>query len=537
MESLTKKKGRVSKRPSSGRLPLCEDLLKETESRDNPEAFANRYLGHYLTAPAAPFHKELYRLMTPREANKPCTRPVQGKREAVAAPRGHGKSVLTSLVFPLWAICTQRKRFIVLLSSSSAIAEGFLASITRELEENALLRRDFGELVGREKWTDRDILTSTGIRVSARGVDSSLRGMRNFESRPDLIICDDLEDEEVVLNPQNREKLKNWFFGSVLNLLGPTGDVFVIGTILHHDSLLSLLIKAWRGRRYQALSPEGEALWPGYYDGERLLLIKNGDGQKEGIGTLAFECEYQNNPISPEEQLFRPEWIRYYSPEELKGELLIVTALDPALGGGGRGSTSGGYSRPGDYSALVTVGQQAGRIYVLEVELVRGSPRETLEAAVRNFQRWSANPLNCHSFALLRTASERSEESQSEGLDNPEIIPHFLCLAIETNAFQVVLKDMLEETSRKLGLFIPIRPVRNFSDKVARVGSLSPLVESGSILFRKDDQPCTNKVQGQKALIDQLIQFPKGAHDDGPDALEMAVRMLRRHGEPRVRFV
>ena len=63
------------------------------------------------------------------------------------------------------------------------------------------------------------------------------------------------------------------------------------------------------------------------------------------------------------------------------------------------------------------------------------------------------------------------------------------------------------------------------------------MVESGSILFMKDDQPCTNKVQGQKALIDQLIQFPKGAHDDGPDALEMAVRMLRRHGEPRVRFV
>ena len=503
---------------------LGVNLSRRVGARNNPEAFANRYLGHYLTAPAAPFHKELYRLMTPREANKPCTRPVQGKREAVAAPRGHGKSVLTSLVFPLWAICTQRKRFIVLLSSSSAIAEGFLASITRELEENALLRRDFGELVGREKWTDRDILTSTDIRVSARGVDSSLRGMRNFESRPDLIICDDLEDEEVVLNPQNREKLKNWFFGSVLNLLGPTGDVFVIGTILHHDSLLSLLIKAWRGRRYQALSPEGEALWPGYYDGERLLLIKNGDGQKEGIGTLAFECEYQNNPIRPEEQLFRPEWIRYYSPEELKGELLIVTALDPALGGGGRGSTSGGYSRPGDYSALVTVGQQAGRIYVLEVELVRGSPRETLEAAVRNFQRWSAQAVS-------------SQLSGVSGQQSAIGIPHFLCLAIETNAFQVVLKDMLEEMSRKQGLFIPIRPVRNFSDKVARVGSLSPLVESGSILFRKDDQPCTNKVQGQKALIDQLIQFPKGAHDDGPDALEMAVRMLRRHGEPRVRFV
>ncbi|MDI6761261.1 MAG: phage terminase large subunit, partial [Candidatus Brocadiaceae bacterium] len=186
----------------------------------------------------------------------------------------------------------------------------------------------------------------------------------------------------------------------------------------------------------------------------------------------------------------------------------------PAKGRGGRWPTSGGHPRPGDYSALVTVGQQAGRIYVLEVELVRGSPRETLEAAVRNFQRWSAQVVSSQ-------LSEVSSQQSAIG------IPHFLCLAIETNAFQVVLKDILEETSRKLGLFIPIRPVRNFSDKVARVGSLSPLIESGSILFRQD----------QKALIDQLIQFPRGAHDDGPDALEMAVRMLRRHGEPRVRFV
>jgi predicted phage terminase large subunit-like protein len=501
-------------------LPLKKDLLSETEAWDDPEAFARRYLRHYLTASPAPFHSELYRLMASKETG---TSGGGTAREAIAAPRGHGKSVLMSLVFPLWAICTRRKRFIVLLSSSTAIAEGFLASISRELEENDLLRRDFGELVGREKWTDRDLLTSTDVRVSARGVDSSLRGMRSFESRPDLIICDDLEDEQGVLNAQNREKLKNWFFSSVMNLPGPSGDVFVIGTVLHHDSLLALLIKAWQGRRYQALSAEGEALWPDYYDAERLLRIKNGDGQKEGIGTLAFECEYQNNPISPEEQLFRPEWISYYRPEELSGELLVVTALDPALGWQGHSHQKRG---TGDYSALVTVGQQGGKIYVLEVELTRQSPRETLEAAIRNFQRWATQ------------CGMRSAECGVKTIPHSaSVLPHFLCLAIETNTFQVVLKDLLEEMSRRLGLFIPIRPVKNFSDKVARVSSLSPLVESGSLLFRRDDQPCTNKVQGQKALIDQLLQFPKGAHDDGPDALEMAIRMLRRHGTPRVRFV
>jgi predicted phage terminase large subunit-like protein len=104
---------------------------------------------------------------------------------------------------------------------------------------------------------------------------------------------------------------------------------------------------------------------------------------------------------------------------------------------------------------------------------------------------------------------------------------HFLCLAVETNVFQVVLKDMLEEISRQERLFIPIRGVKNFADKTARIASLSALIESGTILFRRD----------QRLLIEQLIEFPKGAHDDGPDALEMAVRQLRHHSAPRIRFV
>ncbi|MFN3468057.1 MAG: hypothetical protein ACK4WF_10230, partial [Candidatus Brocadiales bacterium] len=166
--------------------------------------------------------------------------------------------------------------------------------------------------------------------------------------------------------------------------------------------------------------------------------------------------------------------------------LLVVTALDPALGGGGR--------MTGDYSALVTVGQQAGRIYVLEAELAHHSPRETLEAAVRNFQRWAVSNAEC-GFRNAELNSALRTPQSALGTQSTIGIPHFLCLAIETNTFQVVLKDMLEEMSRKEGFFIPIRPVKNFSDKVARVGSLSPLIESGNILFRK----------GQKLLIDQLI--------------------------------
>ncbi|MCQ4575250.1 MAG: phage terminase large subunit [Candidatus Brocadiales bacterium] len=470
------------------RLLLCKELLAELDAWDSPAAFAGRYLRHYLTASPAPFHAELYDLMASSTENK---------REAVAAPRGHGKSVLMGLVYPLWAICTGRKRFIVIISSSSTISEGFLGAIIRELKENGLIRMDFGELVGREKWTSTDILCSNGVRVVAKGVGSSLRGMRSFESRPDLVICDDLEDDEGVLSAEQRRKLESWFNRSVLNLPGPEGDIIVVGTILHYDSLLSKLLKKWQGKRYRALGTDGAALWSGYYDAERLKKIKQGDGGKEGIGSIAFECEYQNNPISPEEQLIREEWISYYKPEDLYNqELLIATAIDPALGS----------SSSGDYSAMVTVGQVGGKIYVLEADIKRRRPAAIADAAVRNFQRWSGH-------------SDGEEASKKKS--------HFLCLAVETNVFQVVLKDMLEDISRREKLFIPIRGVKNFSDKTARIASLSALIENGTILFNRD----------LKLLIEQLIEFPRGSHDDGPDALEMAVRQLRHHSTPRIRFI
>lgn len=389
----------------------------------------------------------------------------------------------------------------MIISSSSNIAEGFLGSIIRELEGNELLRRDFGDLVGTEKWTNKEILTApppsslphdggrdrVGVRVCAKGANSALRGLRSFEARPDLIICDDLEDEDVVNTPDLREKLELWFNKSVLNLQGTNGDVFVIGTVLHHDSLLSKLLKGWKGKRYQAISHDGTVLWPSYYTREMLDKIKYGDGEKAGIGSVAFESEYQNNPVNPEDQIIRGEWIGYYKLEDIEGqEMLIYSALDPSVGGK---STS-------DYSAIVTVGECNEKIYVLDCDMRRGSPRATAEAAMRCYEKWSRYP---HS--------------------------QYVCIAIETNVFQVVLKQMIDDMSKKLGVFIPTVGIRNVTDKVARLSSISPLIENGIISFLPE----------QYELVEQLVQFPKASHDDGPDALEMAIRVLRRQKLPRVR--
>ena len=57
-------------------------------------------------------------------------------------------------------------------------------------------------------------------------------------------------------------------------------------------------------------------------------------------------------------------------------------------------------------------------------------------------------------------------------------------------------------------------------NKEVRIEGMGPYVERGNIWF--------NPGQGdQKLLIDQLLDFPNGEHDDGPDALEMAHKEVR----------
>ena len=80
----------------------------------------------------------------------------------------------------------------------------------------------------------------------------------------------------------------------------------------------------------------------------------------------------------------------------------------------------------------------------------------------------------------------------------------------ETNQFQWFLKEQLARESARQGLYLPIQGVRATEDKTIRIESSQPDVKNGYIRFRP----------GQKLLLRQLQEFPLGAHDDGPDALE-----------------
>lgn len=436
--------------------------------------FAVKYMRHFMVdqqtgaiIEPAEFHRDLYQIL------------LTEQRAAIAAPREHAKSTCVSVIFVLYCICYKLRRFIVLISDTQPQAALQLAAVKEELESNQDLREDFGNLVGDKKWDVNDCRTTTGITLAARGAGQSLRGLRFRLYRPDLVICDDMENEEDVNNPETREKLERWFVGTVLNL-GKKCQVFVIGTILHYDGLLAKLLdhdkfKKFVKRRYEAVDQEwtpASVLWPAKWD------IGSLREKEEDIGSVMFNQEFRNLPISESTQIFREAWMvaHAFRREELVGKKTVkISYNDPAIS---QKSTA-------DYFASVTVDvDEQGFIYVTRAEQDRMPFTKQVDFIIR-----------------------RADEEQP------------IVIGIEDQAYQSALKQAIDDVSRETGRYLNVVGVPHLTDKFLRISTMSPLVENGTIRFCLDGT--------QKTLMSQLMFLGK-MKDDLADALEGAVELARR---------
>ena len=179
------------------------------------EYFGRAYLSHYFVNPSPAFHKELDEVwingvmkgMNPLEQAKRISR-MEGCRKAIQAPRGHAKTTTFTFKDSLHASLYGYKHYIILLSDSSEQAEGFLAGIKDEIEENGAIREDFGNQKGKV-WKSSVILFDNGTKIEAIGSGKKVRGRKHKQWRPDLMLCDDLENDENVATPDQRRKLRN----------------------------------------------------------------------------------------------------------------------------------------------------------------------------------------------------------------------------------------------------------------------------------------------------------------------------------------
>jgi len=481
--------GDFDRRPSATKT-------RRAETTADFGAFCRTYFPHRGRAEPSAFHRWIF-----RRAGEIADGPG-GAREVIAAPRGNAKSTFWTELFPLWCILTRRRRYVLILSDAIEVAAMMLEGIKTELEVNPRLAHDFPQAVGQgPTWQVGVIVTVGGAKVQAGGAGKRIRGARHGSQRPDLAILDDIENDENVRSPEQRDKRETWVDRAVEPIGPPDGsmDLIYVGTVLHVDGVLSrkLANPMWRATHFKAvirwpdrmdlwdrwegvlhnkgqdaaavflaahradMMAGAEVLWPEVQPFDRLMMIR------ARISTAAFSSEYQNDPTA-EDATF--DSVQYWTDRAAIGRTwAYYGACDPSLGKNNR-------SR--DPSALLVGAKDegSGRLWVVEAQIRRRVPDKIITDVI----------------ALQRS---------------------YKCVrwAVEAVQFQEFLRQVLIERSVKEGCPVPAVAVTPHTDKALRIEALQPYVTGGLILLHPS----------QTTLIEQLTHFPNADHDDGPDALEM----------------
>ena len=164
----------------------------------------------------------------------------------------------------------------LLISDTYSQSVLFLDALKGEFESNEKIKAFYGKLTT-PKWSEGEIVAN-GVMIKSLGAGMKVRGLKYRENRPDLVICDDLENDEAGENKDRREKFERWFTGALIPSMSKDGRIIVIGTILHFDSLLAKLLDktkyiGWYKKTYRAINDFG-ALWPEHLDLDELEEIK-----------------------------------------------------------------------------------------------------------------------------------------------------------------------------------------------------------------------------------------------------------------------
>lgn len=399
-------------------------------------------------------------------------------------PRGHAKSTHFDVFIPLWLIMQEKPliHVMVLVGKSEDSARTLLADIQAELESNQRIIDDYGIQRGFGAWTDGEFVTQAGIAFFARGRGQSPRGLRYKENRPDYIVIDDLDDDELCRNEARVATLTDWVKEALFGTFDAGRGRFVmVGNLISRTSVLQNLIDTpgVYVSKVCAVDAQGNPAWPDKWTKEEAAETAR------FMGYRAWQKEMMHNPLQAG-GIFRPEWIRWKKalPPAQYDDLVVY--VDPSF----RSTTAN------DYKACRLWGRMGSELHLLRT-FVR-------QATVAEMVRWM---YDLHDWLASQHAVAR--------------------WYIEGNFLQDILLDEFRREGEQRGYQLPISADRRKKpDKIQRIEAVSPLWERGFVFYNEAEKDSPDMQAG----IDQTLALEHGsrAHDDAPDADEGAIWMLQR---------
>lgn len=389
-------------------------------------------------------------------------------------------SELCSKYFPAWYLGVFPNRNVMMASATDELAMEFSTSARDILNEHGGL---FGVSLRRDIASTRRWKTKDGGGLRAAGVGGDLMG-RGAEL---LIIDDYFKNIKEALSETTRAKMFQWYLSTSSTRCSPDGAQVIIATRWHSDDLIGRVLKTaaetgeqWRVLSFPAIGDDGAALWP-----EQWPLSKLEPRRQSYMASgypWMWEALYQQQPPDTIDAEWPPEYFRDIYVDEVPDDTsLTVVALDPSLG----------RTDKSDYSAFVRVTKGHNGVYYVDANIARRPTRQIIDDGIDWMRHVKPDAFGC-----------------------------------EAVAFQSLLRDMFEERMHECNMdWTRVYGLHNgegrntgrVPPKLTRIRLLTPLLAAGRIRMLRSP--------GSSLLVEQLKGFPSHKHDDGPDALEMAIRL------------
>lgn len=459
----------------------AQRLARIRHLRTDYAAFVDYYFPHWTinpetgkATPCAPFHVSA--------ANK-----ILKDRNLKAAfqwHRGAAKSTNMDVFVPMWLMAQEHREInvMVLVGKSEDNAKTLLGDIQAELQYNQRYIHDFGEQYNVGTWEEGEFVTRSEVAFFARGRGQSPRGLRYRSHRPDYVVIDDLDDDELVESPARVTKLFDWVRSALFGTLdGGRGRFIMVGNLIAKNSVLAKWcdIKSVHVTKVNIYDSKGGISWASKWTPQEVKDIEN------VVGYRAFQKEYMNNPII-EGAIFRNEWIRWGKRPAWSKFSELVLYIDPSFKG----------SIKNDYKAAKLWGKAGTMLYHLRAFVRQSSVAE-----------------------MVRWCYDLYEWTKEQGIS--------VRWYMEANFMQDTILDEFRREGELRSYQLPITgDKRKKPDKFQRVEAISPLWERGFVVYDETQKDDPDMLAG----IDQTLAFEKGmrGHDDAPDADEGAIWLLQR---------